>query len=73
VTSIKKIGRQIIKIHIGDHNPPHVHVIGGSVSLMVVLSDLKVVGIGADEAKEALKWIKANRDELLAQWEKINE
>ena len=72
MTTIKKIGRQNVKIFFGDHNPPHVYIVGGLVSLMVTLSNIKVIGIGANEATEALNWVKTNRTALLSEWEKIN-
>ncbi|MBF0368435.1 MAG: DUF4160 domain-containing protein [Magnetococcales bacterium] len=72
MTTIKKIGRQNVKIHVGDHNPPHVHIVGGPVSLMVILTPFEIIGIGRNEASEALKWVKTNREYLLAKWEEIN-
>ncbi|MBF0152439.1 MAG: DUF4160 domain-containing protein [Magnetococcales bacterium] len=72
MTTVKRVGRQNVKIFSGDHNPPHVHVVGGSVSLMVLLATMKVVGVGIEEAAEALAWIAANRGVLLSEWEKIH-
>lgn len=65
--NIHKIGNQIIRIHDIDHEPPHVHILGGGVNVKVYLDDLRTKG-DTSEARNALEWIKENREMLINKW-----
>lgn len=74
--TIIQIGAIKIKIHGGDHNPPHVHVEGPAEQNAVInLTDL-VVTHNAGYSGKVLRAICAEvskyRDHLLAEWSEIN-
>ena len=55
-----------------DHQPPHVHILGGDVNLVVYLEDLSVVGTGHREAAMALRWLAQNIDAVRKVFEDMN-
>ncbi len=72
--NIKKIGSFIILIGDPEHEPPHCHIIGGGVDVIVFLDDLSVIGQAKQirEAKKAIKWAEENRDRLMEIWIKMH-
>jgi hypothetical protein len=57
-----------------DHRPAHVHVeFRDGDRCTVEIASLRVVGTirPASKMAEALDWIAANRETLMAQWEEI--
>jgi hypothetical protein len=54
-----------------DHNPPHVHVVGPDFEILVAIRNATVLAgeAPARVRRVALRWIAANRDELLTRWE----
>jgi hypothetical protein len=61
-----------IELREKDHLPPHVHLTGGGVDVMINLEIVEVVAGRAPAAvlNEALAWVQANRVELLREWKK---
>ena len=55
-----------------DHQPAHVHVVGGSVDAAVDLETLQVVQgcLPAWLKQEVMSWLVVNREELLKEWQK---
>lgn len=52
-----------------EHNPPHVHIVGGGANIVIYLDgwcegDPKALR----EAAEVVAWVEAHRAELLRQW-----
>jgi hypothetical protein len=58
-----------LQIRERDHNPPHVHLIGGSIDATIDLATLECSGlIPAAVKREVLAWIKENHQELMEEW-----
>jgi hypothetical protein len=59
-----------IQLRERDHLPPHVHLTGGGVDVMISLETVEVM-VGHAPAlilKEALEWVRAHREQLLEEW-----
>ena len=69
-----KTGAARVVMYVGDHPPPHVHVIlSDGRDCTVNLSNQRIVGtIAAGEIRAPLSWINANLRQLLANWERLN-
>ncbi|MGD0959483.1 MAG: DUF4160 domain-containing protein [Methylomonas sp.] len=54
-----------------DHEPMHVHLVGGNVNARIDLVDLRVVAgsIPADLKKEVMAWLTENRNDLIEEWQ----
>jgi uncharacterized protein DUF4160 len=72
--TIKDFGGCKITLYGEDHNPPHVHVIGPDFQAKVRIADAAVIAgaIPPRHRREALGWIAANRDRLMARWNELN-
>lgn len=59
-----------VLMYIGDHPPPHVHVVmSDGRDCIVEIETLLVVGkLAAREIREALKWIERERAFLIGEW-----
>ncbi len=68
--TVRNFGSYRIMLFAEDHNPPHVHVIGRDFQAKVRIRDAAVlVGeIPSRYRREALAWIRDNRDGLMAKW-----
>ncbi|POA19278.1 MULTISPECIES: DUF4160 domain-containing protein [unclassified Pseudomonas] len=55
-----------------DHPPPHVHLIGGGVDVMLSLETVEVMTGKAPPLiiKEALAWVAAHQAQLLEDWKR---
>jgi len=55
-----------------DHLPPHVHLTGAGVDVMIGLSPVVVLAGKAPRKvqDEALQWVTDNQNALLKEWEK---
>jgi hypothetical protein len=64
----------VVRIYFGDHNPPHVHVVGPDFEALVSISDLAILegAIPPKFSREALEWIAANKADLLRKWEETH-
>ena len=60
-----------IQLRERDHLPPHVHLTGGGVDVMISLETVEVMAGQAPAliVKEALEWVRAHREQLLEEWE----
>ena len=65
-------GQYRIELREKDHLPPHVHLTGGGLDVMIDIATATVmVGVcPASLRREVLAWIKANNDELMKDWKK---
>jgi Domain of unknown function (DUF4160) len=72
--TVKNFGSYRVMLFAEDHNPPHVHVIGRDFQAKVRIRDAAVfVGtIPSRHRREALAWIVANRERLMAKWNELN-
>lgn len=55
-----------------DHEPMHVHLVGGEVNAKIDLLTLKVVAgeVPAGLWLEVLEWLNLNQAELMKEWKK---
>lgn len=54
-----------------DHNPPHVHLVGGGLDIIIDLATLRSEGCWPKDLRvEVLAWVAAHRDELWEEWHK---
>lgn len=72
--TIKAFGGCKIALYAEDHNPPHVHVIGPDFQAKVRIADAEVFAgvIPPRHRREALSWISAYREKLMAKWNELN-
>jgi hypothetical protein len=71
--TVKDFGGYKIVLYAEDHNPPHVHAIGPDFQAKVRISNAAVFAgaIPPRHRREALAWIAANRDRLMAKWNEL--
>jgi len=71
--TIKRFGSTRIRIYGGDHNPPHVHVIGPDFAAQVAIVDGEIFNgvLPAGKRRVVLRWIASNRDMLLETWDRL--
>lgn len=69
-----RVGNWYLEVRGRDHNPPHVHVIGPDFAAQVDIKTLAVIegGMPRAIAKLALTWAEANRERLIAEWNRLN-
>ena len=63
-----------VLMYVGDHPPPHVHVVlRDGREAVVEIESLKIIGkpVGR-EIREALDWIASEKTFLLAEWRRYN-
>jgi hypothetical protein len=61
-----------IQLREKDHLPPHVHLTGGGVDVLICLHLVEPM-LGHAPAvvlKEALEWVQAHREELMEEWKR---
>ena len=53
-----------------DHEPMHVHLVGGNINARIDLLSLQVVAgsIPANLKAEVMVWLAQNRNDLIAEW-----
>ena len=59
-----------IQLREKDHLPPHVHLTGGGLDVLIGLQPVEPMLGNAPAAvlKEALEWVQAHQTELLEEW-----
>ena len=67
---VKRFGGFLIAMYFEDHNPPHVHVVTPDDEAFVSIADGEIFqgALPVKFRKTALKWIAANKDELMKLW-----
>ena len=62
----------VIRIHTGDHNPPHFHAQYGETEGVIRIRDLKIVaGRLSPRALHLVKtWAATHQEQLLTAWER---
>lgn len=55
-----------------DHEPMHVHLVGGEVNVRIDLATLSCVAgeAPADVLAEVIAWLESHRAELIEEWKK---
>ena len=71
--TIARFGSTKIRMYGGDHNPPHVHVVGPDFAAQVAIADGEILngGVPARVRRPVLRWIAENRARLLDTWERL--
>ena len=60
----------IIRMYIGDHAPPHIHVQHNEFEVRLYLEDGRVEGqFPRNKLKKLEDWYRIHKDELLANWQ----
>lgn len=64
-----------LELRENDHEPMHVHFVGGDINAKIDLSNLKVVAgiIPAKLKKEVLTWLKENQANMIEEWKKCQQ
>jgi hypothetical protein len=58
-----------LEIRERDHPPPHAHLVGGSVDVLIDLETLDTDGAWPRGLRaEVMDWVVQHRDELLEEW-----
>jgi hypothetical protein len=72
---IEDFGEYVIRIYPGDHNPPHVHVIGPDFAAMVAIGNAEVIQgqLPTKVETKVLAWCQKNQARLTSEWEKYNK
>jgi hypothetical protein len=63
-----------VLMYLGDHPPPHVHVVlGNGRDCIVEIESLLVIGrLSRREIREALNWIQIEKIFLMNEWQRYN-
>lgn len=61
-----------IQLREKDHLPPHVHLTGGGLDVLICLQWVEPMRGHAPAAvlREALEWVRAHQTELLEEWKR---
>ena len=53
-----------------DHEPMHVHLVGGDVNVKIDLASLRIVAgrLPMDLKREVMAWLHAHQAELIVEW-----
>ncbi len=53
-----------------DHEPMHVHLVGGEVNVRIDLASLRIVAgsMPTDLKREVMIWLRAHQAELIEEW-----
>ena len=53
-----------------DHEPMHVHLVGGDVNVKIDLASLRVVAgrMPMDLKREVMAWLRAHQADLIEEW-----
>ncbi|MBI6671294.1 DUF4160 domain-containing protein [Pseudomonas syringae] len=61
-----------IQLREKDHLPPHVHLTGGGLDVLICLELVELMRGTAPAVvlREALEWIRTHRNELMEEWKR---
>ncbi len=71
MTSKKRFrNRYRLQLREKDHEPMHVHLVGGDVNARIDLANLRVVAgsIPTNLKREVMAWLRAHQVELIEEW-----
>lgn len=74
--TIKDFGSFKVRIHPGDHNPPHVHVVGPDFESLVRIADAMPFRGDPLPKRVAAKveaFMAKNRDRLMSEWDRTSK
>ena len=72
--TIEDFGNFKIYMYFGDHNPPHVHVVGPDFSAKIRIEDADIfVGdLPGKIAKQASAYVVTHKERLMTIWQEFN-
>ena len=65
-----------LELRENDHEPMHVHFVGGDINAKIDLLTLKIVAGGVLPTtlrKEVLAWLKVNQNDMIMEWQKCQQ
>lgn len=69
-SSIYRFKNLRVAMFYGDHPPPHVHLLGPGIKVLIEVESLRVKGrCDPTTLAEARSWIVANRDWIMEMWQ----
>jgi hypothetical protein len=73
--TLQRFGSVSVRMYADDHRPPHFHIVGPDIQVLVRISDLTVIAGEArpTEIAEALAWAQAHQQMLALKWVELNE
>ena len=73
--TLQRFGAVSLRMYADDHRPPHFHVVGPDLQILVRLSDLAVIAGEARLAQiaTAMAWAAEHREVLALKWVELNE
>ncbi len=72
--TIEDFGSFKIYMYFGDHNPPHIHVIGPDFSAKIRIDDADIFAgdLPGKIARQASNYVADHKDNLIALWQEYN-
>ncbi len=72
--TLKRFGRIRVVMLVGDHAPPHVHILGQAGEVVVRLDNMEMLGTptAIRDAVDPMAWIRSNLKNLLSSWQEVN-
>ncbi|AUG53768.1 DUF4160 domain-containing protein [Thalassospira marina] len=72
--TIEDFGSFKIYMYFGDHNPPHIHVIGADFAAKIRILDAEVFAgkLPGKIGKQACAYVITHKDRLMAIWQDYN-
>jgi|TARA_R110002012_G_scaffold186478_3_gene353176 hypothetical protein len=73
--TIEDFGSFKIYMYFGDHNPPHIHVIGSDFAAKIRISDAEIFTgqLPGKIGKQACNYVVTHKVRLMAIWQDYNE
>ncbi len=68
------IGNVLIRVYANDHLPPHFHAVGPEAQALIDIPTLTIArgDLPPQIRRAVLEWAEAHRDEITAEWNRIN-
>ncbi len=72
--TLRRFSESRVLMYLGDHPPPHVHVVlRDGRDCIVEIESLLVIGkLAGREIRDALNWIEDEKTFLLTEWQRYN-
>lgn len=73
--TIRDFGDFRVVMYFGDHNPPHVHVVGPAFSAMMSIQDQSILAGELPRKVEsaAITYVSESRSDLMTMWQRYSE
>ncbi|MEQ9491815.1 MAG: DUF4160 domain-containing protein [Alphaproteobacteria bacterium] len=73
--TIKDFGGFRLFMYFGDHNPPHIHIVGVDFEAKMRLSDQSLLAgtLSGKVERQAKDYVLSNLEDLMARWYEYND